>query len=381
MFRLVFFIFLGGSVLLFSQTASKVKVTFNVKTKGISKDSVVYIVGSSKELGNWQPDSVALKKSKDGTWTKTILFEKGKSVEFKFTLGSWEKEALNPDGTTPQNHVLLVSGDTVLNYTVESFKSGKKIIEGAITGDVSYYRKMKGDGINSRDIIVWLPPKYHTDISKRYPVLYMHDGQNIIDPATSSFGVDWGADETADSLIKSGEMQGIIIVGVYNTKDRTAEYSYSDLGQAYMNFIINKLKPFIDSTYRTLPDRKNTATMGSSMGGLISLMLVWEHPEVFSKAACLSPAFKIQELNYVPFIEKYNGPDKDIKIYIDNGGIALEAELRPGIDYAIKALKEKGFKEGKNLQIFFDENAEHNERAWAKRLWRPMLFLFGNELQ
>ncbi|MGE5411483.1 MAG: CBM20 domain-containing protein, partial [Clostridiales bacterium] len=95
MFRLLFFIFLGGSVLLFSQTASKVKVTFNVKTKGISKDSVVYIVGSSKELGNWKPDSVALKKSKDGIWTRTILFEKGKSVEFKFTLGSWEKEALN----------------------------------------------------------------------------------------------------------------------------------------------------------------------------------------------------------------------------------------------------------------------------------------------
>lgn len=381
MFRLLFLIFLGGSVLLFSQTESKVKITFNVKTKGISKDSVVYIVGSSKELGNWQPDSVALKKSKDETWTRTILFEKGKSVEFKFTLGSWEKEALNPDGTIPQNHVLLVSGDTVLNYTVGSFKSGVKIIEGAITGEVSYYRKMKGDGINSRDIIVWLPPKYHTDISKRYPVLYMHDGQNIIDPATSSFGVDWGADETADSLIKSGKMQGIIIVGIYNTKDRTAEYSYSDLGHAYMNFIINRLKPFIDSTYRTLPDRENTATMGSSMGGLISLMLVWEHPEVFSKAGCLSPAFKIQELNYVPFIEKYNGPGKDIKIYVDNGGIALEAELRPGIDDAIKALKEKGFREGKNLQTYFDKNAGHNERAWAKRLWRPMLFLFGNESQ
>jgi predicted alpha/beta superfamily hydrolase len=207
----------------------------------------------------------------------------------------------------------------------------------------------------------------------------MHDGQNIIDPATSSFGVDWGADETADSLISSGKMQSLIIVGIYNTKDRTAEYSYSDMGHAYMNFITNRLKPFIDSTYRTLPDRENTATMGSSMGGLISLMLVWEHPEVFSKAGCLSPAFKIQELNYVPFIEKYNGPDKNIKIYIDNGGIALEAELRPGIDDAIKVLKQKGFKEGKNLQMYFDKNAEHNERAWAKRLWRPMLFLFGNE--
>jgi hypothetical protein len=226
MFRLLFLIFLGGSVLLFSQSASKVKVTFNVKTNGLSKDSVVYIVGSSKELGNWQPDSVALKKSEDGIWSRTILFEKGKSVEFKFTLGSWEKEALNPDGTIPQNHVLLVSGDTVLNYTVGSFNSGVRVIEGAITGEVSYFRKMKGDGINPRDIIVWLPPKYHTDISKRYPVLYMHDGQNIIDPATSSFGVDWGADETADSLISSGKMQSIIIVGIYNTKDRTAEYSY-----------------------------------------------------------------------------------------------------------------------------------------------------------
>lgn len=379
MSKIFIILLLGYSVMIFAQPSNGVKVTFNVKTKVLEKNEKVYIVGNSDELGRWQPDQIVLEKKDNNTWSRTIEISKGTSCEYKFTLGSWEKEALNPDGTVPQNNILKISNDTAVNFTVDSWRSGVRKVEGKITGTVEYHRNMKGSEINPRDIIVWLPPDYQLDRSKRYPVLYMHDGQNIIDPATSSFGVDWGADGTADSLIKAGKMQSIIIVGIYNTKDRFAEYSYTDSGYAYMKFIAEDLKPFIDKTYRTLPDRNNTATMGSSMGGLISLMLAWEYSDVFSKAACLSPAFKIRQLDYLPHIYAYKGKKKDIKLYIDNGGIALESELRPGIDEAIEALKGKGFKEGNDLETFFDENAEHNERAWAKRLYRPMLFLFGSK--
>ncbi len=156
----------------------------------------------------------------------------------------------------------------------------------------------------------------------------MHDGQNVFDPATSSFGYDWRADEVTDSLIKTGDINEIIIVAINNTVDRGKEYVHSNLGYAYMDFIVNKLKPFIDKQYRTLPDKENTAVCGASLGGLISLMLVWNYPQVFSKAACLSSAFKIDQLNYVDSVARYNGIKKDIKLYIDNGGIGLDAKLQ-----------------------------------------------------
>jgi predicted alpha/beta superfamily hydrolase len=144
-----------------------------------------------------------------------------------------------------------------------------------------------------------------------------------------------------------------------------------------MNFIIEKLKTFIDKNYRTLPDRKNIATLGSSSGGLISFMLAWEHPEIFSMAGCLSPALKIDELNYIPKISSYKGKKKQIKIYLDNGGVGLESRLQPGLDETIEVLKQKGYKVGKDLEVFIDKTAVHTEAAWAKRLWRPLLFMFG----
>jgi predicted alpha/beta superfamily hydrolase len=234
---------------------------------------------------------------------------------------------------------------------------------------------MKGKWINSRDVAVWLPPGYDTEIRQRYPVLYMHDGQNVFDVKESSFGMEWKVNETAVSLIKQNRITPVIIVGIYNTRNRNAEYSYTDSGYAYMKFIVEELKPFIDKTYRTLPGRKNTAVMGSSMGGLISLMLVWEYPDIFSKAACLSPAFKTAGIDYLPYIEKYKGPKKDIDIYIDNGGVGLENELQPGIEETISLLESKGYKN--NLDVFFDKTAEHNEKAWAARVWRPLLYMFG----
>lgn len=361
----------------FSQNIQSVRVTLRVMSSSVPSGSDVYVAGNTRDLGEWQAGAVKLTKISAEVWEKSFTAEAGERLEFKFTLGEWGNEALKSDGSVPPNNVLIVSADTTAEYTIVKWNNGQRHNEGKITGNVRYHEKLDWPGINARDVIVWLPPDYGLDAGVRYPVLYMHDGQNIIDPATSSFGVDWGADETADRLIRAGKMKSIIIVGIYNTRNRTAEYSYTDNGYAYMKFITDKLKPLIDSTYLTLPDRNNTATMGSSMGGLISLMLAWEHPEVFSMAGCLSPAFKIQQLNYNKFLKKYDGPDKDIKLYIDNGGVGLEAELQPGIEDAISILKEKGFSEGKNLLVYFDKSAEHNERAWASRLWMPMLFMFG----
>ena len=144
-----------------------------------------------------------------------------------------------------------------------------------------------------------------------------------------------------------------------------------------MDFIVSKLKPFIDAEYRTLTDCENTAIAGSSLGGLISFMLVWNYPQVFSKAACLSPAFKIQELNYVDSIACYSGTKKALKLYIDNGGIGLESELQPGIDEMIVALQNNGYVLCKDLFWSVDPNAIHSESAWAQRIWQPLVYFFG----
>ena len=149
-----------------------------------------------------------------------------------------------------------------------------------------------------RDIIVYLPPGYDESREARYPVLYMHDGQNLFDAATAFLGNEWGLDETAERLIAAAEMQPLIIVGVYNTgNERVAEYTpikdkrgRGGRARAYGKLLVKELKPLIDSEFRTLPDTANTALGGSSLGGLVSLYFGLEHPEVFGKLMVMSPS-------------------------------------------------------------------------------------------
>lgn len=338
----------------------------------------VYITGNNDQLGNWNPSKIKLNKINDSTLSRSFTFVNGQDIEFKFTLGSWNSEALKYDQSPFANNLLTVKNDTIINFNIKKWGSGKTTFQGKITGNVKYHKNFEARRVLSRDIVVWLPPSYNSLPDKFYPVLYMQDGQNLFDPVTSSFGKDWQIDETVDSLIKANVIQEIIIVGIYNSINRGKEYNHTELGEDYIQFLVEELKPFIDKTYRTLPDRKNTAIGGSSSGGLISFIGVWEFDCVFSKSVCISPAFKIADIDYVTPVENYTGVKKDIKIYIDNGGIGLERQLQPGVDEMLRALENKGFKEGNDLLFFKDSKAEHNESAWAKRVYRFLEFLFPN---
>ncbi len=356
------------------------QIHFVVESDNVPKDSSIYITGNHVSLGNWQADVVNLEKFEGNKWEITLSLPSGFHLEYKFTLGNWKNEALDKNGSIPGNNVLDVVNDTTIYVNVNSWANKeKRVIEGQVTGTVEYYRDFKGEGIKNRDIVVWLPPHYYENIYEHYPVLYMQDGQNIFDPETSAFGTDWQMDEAADTLIKKHLIKPIVIVGIYNTPDRSSEYAVNDTGYAYMNFIVHNLKPFIDSVYRTFPDRENTATGGSSLAGLISFMLVWEHPDVFSIAACLSPAFKVERYDFVTPLEQYSGAKKQIKLYIDNGGIGIDTLLQYGVGKMISVLEEKGYTEGKDLYYFKDPSAGHSEKFWAKRIWRPLIFMFGNK--
>ncbi|GMU97721.1 MAG: hypothetical protein AMXMBFR51_04600 [Ignavibacteriota bacterium] len=377
-YSLIFYFIFFYSFDSFPQT--EVSITFEVFTKDLNADEAVYITGNDNLLGNWQPEVVSLDEVVKSKWVKNFSFPRGKKLEFKFTRGSWIKEALNDDGTIPSNFSFIVWSDTTISLKINLWADQvERKIEGQITGFVEYHRNFSGSGIKARDIVVWLPPEYSSESDRRYPVLYMHDGQNIVDPSTSSFQVDWQIDEAADSLIKQKLIEPLIIVGIYNTPQRNNEYSENDTGYAYMNFIVDSLKPFIDRNYRTKPDRQNTANGGGSLGGLISFILAWQYSEIFSKAFCFSPAFKIDRYNFVDNVLSYSGKKKEINLFICNGDDELDTRLQTGVDEMLNALTKNGYKERTDFYYVKAKSSQHGERDWSKNIPRALIYLFGTE--
>jgi len=253
------------------------------------------------------------------------------------------------------------------------FRKKKRTNTKAIIGNVEFHREIYSQIMdNKRDFFVWLPPGYDLNPSKSFPVLYMHDGQNLIDPKISYAGKDWQVDETVTRLIKEYKIKEIIVVGIYNNKDRLEEYSDSEKGEKYRKFIIEELKAFVDSKYRTLPDNINTAIMGSSMGGLASFLIAWKHPEVFSMAGCMSSSFYYNDDKVFNMLDEYTGTKKHIKFYIDHGEDGLVRGQK-----MFSNLTQMGYVIGTDLDYFFAPKAEHNESEWAKRIERPLIFFFG----
>jgi predicted alpha/beta superfamily hydrolase len=377
-FRRATLFFLSLSLSLSSCKPSDPIITIEVESLSpLDEDEQIFITGNQPVLGNWNPSSVMLTKD-DNIWTGTFSFPVGTQLEFKFTKGSWNAEAVTDEGRVPSNYQFTILRDTTVHYTIPFWKDSVLNTGPQITGDFHIHEDFAIQGLSSRRVIVWLPPTYSSDTMHRYPVLYMQDGQNVFDPYTSTLGYDWRIDEIADSLIRNDEIEEFICVSVYCNPDvRAKEYSDDpDLGEKYQDFMCCQLKPWIDSVYRTKTDAQHTAVMGASMGGLISFILAWEYPDVFGKAACMSPAFSI-DINgiKVDYVENVAADlkKKDIELYIDNGTLDLETILQPGIDEMKKTLDDREYE----YTWFLDRGAPHNERAWSARAWRPLVQFFS----
>jgi predicted alpha/beta superfamily hydrolase len=236
---------------------------------------------------------------------------------------------------------------------------------------------------HDRDVLVWLPPGYEApDDDSRYPVLYMHDGQNLFEPDTSFQGEHWRMGETAAALIAAGEIEPVIIVGIYNTGDhRKDEYTPTrdtKLGGGdaadYGRMIIEELKPLIDRTYRTRADAGSTGIGGSSLGGLVSLYLAFTHPRVFQRVAALSPSVWWNWRAILKTVRQSRSKPP-LKIWLDMG----TAEGKKGLDDArlLKAaLVGLGFAVGVDLHYAEYEGATHSETAWAERVGPMLKWLF-----
>ena len=232
---------------------------------------------------------------------------------------------------------------------------------------------------NSRSLRIYLPPSYDTQPQKRYPVLYMHDGQNLFDATTTSYGTAWDVGRTMDRLIANGEMQEAIVVGIDNTSDRIPEYTPCCDPQygggkldAYQAFITDTVKPYIDGSLRTLPGREHTAIMGSSLGGIASVYIAEHRPDIFSKAGGVSSSFW---WNRRDLIAKAPAPSthRPVKYYIDAGTNG------DGMDDTIAmrdAMLAKGYKLGQDLYFYAAEGGVHNEKSWAERLHLPLTWFF-----
>lgn len=260
-----------------------------------------------------------------------------------------------------------------------------------LTGDIRLHKNFHSTILNNdRDVIVYLPPGYDLEKAKRYPVFYMHDGQNLFDGATSYIpGQEWRVDEMAQSLIAAGKIEPLVIVGIYNTgKDRINEYTpaedakYKMGGKAdlYGRMLVEELKPFIDRTYRTRQGAENTGLGGSSLGGIVSLYLGLKYSNVFGRLAVVSPSVWFANYHIVHYVEAL--PTKPmVRIWLDigarEGSTDQEAQQSvAGARILRDALSKKGWQFGKDLQYHEAEGAEHNERAWAARTGPILEFLF-----
>jgi len=290
------------------------------------------------------------------------------------------------------------------------FLSGYSQRQQVSTGTIVEHENFPSRYVDARNISVWLPDGY--DPRKKYPVLYMHDGQMLFDSTTNWNKQEWGIDEVAGLLIKEKKIRPFIVVGAWNAgKMRHSDYfpqkpfeGLSKLQQdsiylavransnsvfsanvnsdGYLKFLVTELKPFIDSTYATRSDRKNTFIAGSSMGGLISMYAICEYPAVFGGAACLSthwPGIFSVENNPVPaaflqYLQTHLPDPRTHMIYFDYGTATLDAWYKPYQLQADAIMKAGGYR-SRNWVTKEFPGEDHSERAWNRRLHIPLQFL------
>ena len=236
---------------------------------------------------------------------------------------------------------------------------------------------------NQRDLIVYLPPGYNDQPQRHFPVLYLHDGQNLFDGATSFVpGIDWHVGHTADECIRASRVEPLIIVGIYNAgKQRLGEYTPTRApklggGRAnrYAKFLLEEVRPMVKENYRVLEGAENSGIGGSSLGGLVSLYLGLRQPQIFGKIAALSPSVWWHQRVILRFAEA--APVQPLpRIWLDIGtreGPRIVDDVERFRDILLK----KGWQLGRDLRYQRVEGAEHNEAAWAARVGPFLEFLF-----
>jgi predicted alpha/beta superfamily hydrolase len=267
-----------------------------------------------------------------------------------------------------------------------------------IVGTLQRFDDFASAFVMPRPVDVWCPPGY-SETDEHYPVLYMHDGQNLFAPISSLSGEDWDMDQAIGRLMESNTIHGAIVVGIWNTESRWREYMPQKPYQAlsmqrhheafvaraggdpvsdlYLRFLVEEVKPFVDANFRTRADRSNTFVMGSSMGGLISLYAISAYPHIFHGAGCLSTNWPAGEHELVHEMARSLPEAASHKLYFDYGTEGLDALYEPYQTQMDKFLHEAGYVENENWMTRKFAGAAHNESAWQARVEIPLSFFLS----
>jgi predicted alpha/beta superfamily hydrolase len=341
-------------------------------------DADIYIAGN---FNGWDPGNAdyLLTDNGDGSYEISINPSPGQ-VDYKFTRGSWDLVEGNADGDYQPNHVVNYSGSAltvetpILGWENQGSNSTAAdnvqiLFEDFYIPQLDRYRR----------IWLYLPPDYDAS-SKYYPVLYMHDGQNLFDDLTA-FSGEWEVDESLNALHAAGDY-GVIVVGIDNGgAARIDEYSPwfnpsygGGEGDAYLQFIINELKPEIDANFRTLPGREYTGIMGSSLGGLISHYAAIEYQETFGKAGIFSPSFWFAQEVFDH--SQAIGKEEDMKLFL-LGGELEGGNMVANLNKMEDILLDGGFG-AEELKKQTHSDGQHSEWYWAREFPDAYEWLFGN---
>ena len=371
MFRKIVASFIIVLIILPVAAQQKVRIAINSVPGNTPANSNLFIAGN---FNSWNPQNTSFQfqKSDKGYFIELSLV--AGSYEYKITRGGWDKVESTKDGKDIGNRTLKVDADAAVEFTVEGWKdlfassaqSRKSTANKNVTIiDTAFFIPQLN---RTRRVWIYLPASYNSS-GKKYPVLYMHDGQNIFDDATS-FSGEWGVDEAMDSLgLKTKEC---IVVGIDNGGDkRLNEYCPYDFnlrgtnnkpnageGGKYVDFLVKTLKPFVDKRWRTLKDSKNTFTAGSSMGGLISMYAVLKYPKVFGGAGVFSPAFWVGPKIFDDIRAK--GKKVNAKIYFYAG----DEEGESMVPMTIRAFNEMHRVSKSKMCEVIRAGGKHNEQRW-----------------
>ena len=352
-------------VLLLSLDATaQPRVHFSISglSREVGSSGNIFLAGS---FNGWQPGDSAYMFTKDqaGEIRLDLGLQPGK-YEFKLTRGSWDKAECHMDGQSIANRFLEVTGDATVELVPEAWTDQfQKPVKHSTAGkqvmllDTAFYiPQLK----RHRAIHIYLPADYSVS-KKRYPVLYMHDGQNLFNDSTSYAG-EWGVDECLDSMKKQ-----CIVVGIDNGPERIHEYCAYDMkeygkaeGRSYVDFLVKTLKPFIDKKFRTLPGHDHTFIAGSSLGGLISLYAVLRYPAVFGGAGLFSTSLWINPEMWAYIRQR--APLVHSKLFFYAG----KQEDETMVQNTLKALKIFMKTSHSATRTVIRDEGRHNEATWRR---------------
>ena len=350
---------------------NNIKIIVNDLSK--QKAAKIFITGA---FNNWNPGETkyALQKSDSNKWEILLKDLPGGTFNYKFTQGQWDKEEVTATGENVVNHILEIAKDYTIQVDIYGWKNKpSQLKKHSVSKNVyqitdSFYIPQLA---RYRRISVYLPSNYKNS-NKRYPVLYMHDGQNLFDEYIAPFG-EWGIDEALDTLQKQTDKYAIVVAIDHGNEKRITEYNFEDNtkygeaeGKNYVDFLATTLKPFIDKKYRTKKGKSHTAVAGSSLGGLISTYAVLKHPKTFGTAGIFSPAYWI-----APSIDSLTKSLSKLTAarYWFYAGEKENSDMVSDME----RIKNSIAKNVKNDFSFnTDANGAHNEQTWRK--WFPSFY-------